>query len=74
MGAYAYCYGCKQPITAPTLKDCLVGFSPCPNCEEERAIDDFEKECAVDELLNKLNKLEEKVKILESKLAEIEEN
>lgn len=57
MGAYAYCAGCRQSMAVPTPTEALLDLHAC-SCGVSRPVEPETKRWVLDELLERLGRLE----------------
>ena len=58
MGAWAYCHKCDGGFDRPTIREAFKGFMDCWRCGTSRDLDEDDKTAAVDEVVDRLEKLE----------------
>jgi transcription initiation factor IIE alpha subunit len=58
MGAWAYCHKCSGGFDKPTIREAFKGFMDCWRCGTSRDLDEDDKTAAVDEVVERLERLE----------------
>ncbi|QIV65813.1 hypothetical protein Cp1R7AA1_189 [Mesorhizobium phage Cp1R7A-A1] len=58
MGAWAYCHKCSGGFDKPTIREAFKGFMDCWRCGTSRDLDEDDKTAAIDEVVERLERLE----------------
>ena len=60
MGYYAHCDECDGPMPVPSLADAIIGETECFDnaCDGVRKLDSWERRSVIEDLEDKLEKLE----------------
>lgn len=57
MSVWAYCRSCGASLAPPELGDAILGLQPCPKCEHERPLDNWERRSTIDAFMEVFNAL-----------------